>query len=95
MNPGMQTLHPYPFEKLADLTRDVIPSDLPRIALTIGEPKHQPPAHVLEALVASIGEAVEIPNHYWPCGAQRNHRAMGRAALWHTSAGSKQRSLAG
>ena len=61
MNPGMQTLHPYPFEKLADLTRDVIPSDLPRIALTIGEPKHQPPAHVLKALVSSIEELSKYP----------------------------------
>ena len=54
MNPGMQTLHPYPFEKLATLTRDVAHCGLPRIALTIGEPKHQPPAHVLDALVSSI-----------------------------------------
>ena len=61
MNPGMQTLHPYPFEKLADLTRDVTPVDRPRIALTIGEPKHQPPAHVLEALVSSIEELSKYP----------------------------------
>ena len=61
MNPGMQALHPYPFEKLADLTRDVVPSALPRIALTIGEPKHQPPAHVLEALVSSIEELSKYP----------------------------------
>ena len=50
MNPGMNTLHPYPFEKLAELTSGVALPSLSRIALTIGEPKHQPPAHVLEAL---------------------------------------------
>ncbi len=61
MNPGMQTLHPYPFEKLADLTRNVVPSDLSRIALTIGEPKHQPPVYVLEALVSSIEEVAKYP----------------------------------
>ena len=38
--------------------------DLPslsRIPLTIGEPKHQPPANVLEALVASIEEMAKYP----------------------------------
>ena len=62
MNPGMQTLHPYPFEKLAELTRDVAHCGLPRIALTIGEPKHQPPAHVLHALVSSIEEVAKYPS---------------------------------
>lgn len=62
MNPGMQTLHPYPFEKLAALTRDVAQCGLPRIALTIGEPKHQPPAHVLDALVSSIEEVAKYPS---------------------------------
>ena len=61
MNPGMNTLHPYPFEKLAELTADVDLPSLSRIPLTIGEPKHQPPAHVLEALVASIEEMAKYP----------------------------------
>ena len=61
MNPGMNTLHPYPFEKLAALTADVDLPSLSRIPLTIGEPKHQPPAHVLEALVASIEEMAKYP----------------------------------
>ena len=62
MNPGMQTLHPYPFERLSELTRDVAHCGLPRIALTIGEPKHQPPAHVLDALVSSIEEVAKYPS---------------------------------
>ena len=61
MNPGMNTLHPYPFEKLAELTAGVDLPSLSRIPLTIGEPKHQPPAHVLEALVASIEEIAKYP----------------------------------
>jgi len=61
MNPGMNTLHPYPFEKLAALTADVDAPSMSRIPLTIGEPKHQPPAHVLEALVASIEEIAKYP----------------------------------
>ena len=61
MNPGMNTLHPYPFEKLAELTAGVALPAFNRITLTIGEPKHQPPAHVLEALVASIEELAKYP----------------------------------
>ena len=62
MNPGLTTLHPYPFEKLADLMDGVKLPKLGRIPLTIGEPKHQPPAHVLEALVASVEEVAKYPS---------------------------------
>lgn len=61
MNPGLQAIHPYPFEKLAGLTRDVKPCDLHRIALTIGEPKHQPPGYVLEMLASSVEEIAKYP----------------------------------
>ena len=61
MNPGLSTLHPYPFEKLAQLTASAELPPLERIALTIGEPKHKPPAHVLEALVASVEEVAKYP----------------------------------
>ena len=61
MNPGLSTLHPYPFEKLAQLTASAELPPLERIALTIGEPKHQPPAHVLEALLASVEEVAKYP----------------------------------
>ena len=62
MNPGLTTLHPYPFEKLADLMDGVKLPKLDGIPLTIGEPKHQPPAHVLEALVASVEEVAKYPS---------------------------------
>lgn len=62
MNPGMHSLHPYPFEKLAQLTASVTTSAQPRISLTIGEPKHQPPQHVIEALVASVEEVAKYPS---------------------------------
>jgi len=61
MNPGMHALHPYPFEKLAQLTTGVECPDKDRISLTIGEPKHQPPAHVLEALFNSLNEVSRYP----------------------------------
>lgn len=61
MNPGMHALHPYPFEKLAQLTAGIECPDKDRISLTIGEPKHQPPAHVLEALVNALNEVSRYP----------------------------------
>ncbi|MGE3667561.1 MAG: succinyldiaminopimelate transaminase [Steroidobacteraceae bacterium] len=51
MNPRLAGLHAYPFEKLAALKAGrQPPAALPHIAMSIGEPKHAPPAFVLEAL---------------------------------------------
>jgi len=51
MNPRLRSLHTYPFEKLAKLMAGATaPAHLPAIALSIGEPQHEPPALVLEAL---------------------------------------------
>ena len=62
MNPGMHELHAYPFEKLAQLTKNIQPSSLDRISLTIGEPKHPPPALVLDALISAIEEVTKYPS---------------------------------
>ena len=50
MNTGLNTLHPYPFEKLGQLFEGLSPSDQPLIPLTIGEPQHAPPERVTELL---------------------------------------------
>jgi len=51
MNRDLDKLLPYPFERLAQLKAGVTPpADLAHIALSIGEPKHAPPAFVLETL---------------------------------------------
>ena len=51
MNHELDKLLPYPFERLAALKAGVAPpAGLAHIALSIGEPKHAPPAFVLEAL---------------------------------------------
>jgi N-succinyldiaminopimelate aminotransferase len=51
MNPRLGSLHTYPFEKLAKLLAGATaPARLPPIPLSIGEPQHEPPAFVLEAL---------------------------------------------
>lgn len=51
MNPDLEKLFPYPFERLATLKAGVTPpAHLPHIAMSIGEPKHAPPELVLRAL---------------------------------------------
>jgi N-succinyldiaminopimelate aminotransferase len=51
MNPLLDRLQPYPFERLRTLTRDITPSTAHRpISLGIGEPRHPTPALVEEAI---------------------------------------------
>lgn len=62
MNPALGRLHPYPFEKLAALFADLTPpSDLPNIALSIGEPKHAAPEFVKQALIDSLQHLSTYP----------------------------------
>lgn len=52
MNPDLNRLQAYPFEKLAQLKAGLTPpADLQHIALSIGEPKHPAPAFV-ETIIA-------------------------------------------
>jgi N-succinyldiaminopimelate aminotransferase len=51
MNPDLDKLQAYPFERLATLKQGTKPPEsLPHIALSIGEPKHPAPEAVLESL---------------------------------------------
>ncbi len=66
MNPNINRLHSYPFEKLAKLKAGVIPDEgingsKQHIALSIGEPKHAPPQFVLDKLIDSIGSIAQYP----------------------------------
>jgi N-succinyldiaminopimelate aminotransferase len=62
MNPLLDRLHPYPFERLAALLADVTPPvDRPHIALSIGEPRHAPPAFVGAALLRSLDRLAVYP----------------------------------
>ncbi|BCG65125.1 MAG: N-succinyldiaminopimelate aminotransferase [Methyloprofundus sp.] len=55
MNPHLPQLHPYPFEKLAQLKQGITPPvDKVHIALSIGEPKHPTPALITDALLANM-----------------------------------------
>lgn len=62
MNPNLEQLHPYPFEKLNRLKAGVTPpASLPHIALSIGEPKHPAPIFVREELVESLANLSVYP----------------------------------
>jgi N-succinyldiaminopimelate aminotransferase len=55
VNPDLQKLKPYPFERLAQLKAGATPpSVLAHIAMSIGEPKHPAPKFVIDALVANM-----------------------------------------
>ena len=61
MNPDLLKLQAYPFERLAQLKANTHPVDLPHIALSIGEPKHQPPQFVLDTLVKNLDKLSNYP----------------------------------
>ncbi len=55
MNPDLDRLQPYPFERLTALKEGVTPpTGLDHIALSIGEPKHPTPSLIGEALLAHL-----------------------------------------
>jgi N-succinyldiaminopimelate aminotransferase len=62
MNPDLGLLQPYPFEKLAKLKAGITPpAQLEHIALSIGEPKHQPPSFVVEELIHHLHGLANYP----------------------------------
>lgn len=55
MNSRLGALQPYPFQKLAELTRDLTPpKEKSPIRLSMGEPQHAAPQFVLEALTGNL-----------------------------------------
>ena len=62
MNPGLKKLHPYPFEKLAQLKQGTtVESDAAHIDLSIGEPKHTTPKLILDELQRQLPKAASYP----------------------------------
>ncbi len=62
MNPDLQKLQPYPFEKLRQLFADLSPAEnMSAIALSIGEPKHPAPGFVLETLANNLDKLSSYP----------------------------------
>jgi len=62
MNPELDKLHPYPFEKLSVLKKRVTANPaLEHIALSIGEPKHQAPEFVMKELQQQLSGVSAYP----------------------------------
>ena len=61
MNPDLEKLQPYPFEKLAKLKADCTPpANLSHIALSLGEPAHASP----ELVLAALRDNLQLCNRY-------------------------------
>lgn len=62
MNPDLDRLQPYPFQRLASLLQGCEPNPAyAPIRLSIGEPKHETPAFISEALAGSLGGLSHYP----------------------------------
>jgi len=62
MNPDLQKLQPYPFQKLAALFREMQPNpDYRAISLSIGEPKHATPQFIRDALTNNLDGLANYP----------------------------------
>ncbi|MDQ1314063.1 MAG: N-succinyldiaminopimelate aminotransferase [Pseudomonadota bacterium] len=62
MNPRLEQLHPYPFQKLRELFAGVTPNPgLAPVNLSIGEPRHPTPQFIKDALVAGLGGLSNYP----------------------------------
>lgn len=62
MNPNLERLHPYPFEKLAKLKAGIsVPEHLSPISLGIGEPKHPSPDFVKQVIADNLSKLANYP----------------------------------
>lgn len=79
MNPDLQKLQPYPFERLAKLKEGLPPpADKSPIALYIGEPRHPTPGFIAEAMMT---HAHGLANYPLTRGGTELRRAI---AAWLT-----------
>ena len=63
MNPLLGTLHPYPFERLRLLSKDIVPSPAHRpISLGLGEPRHPTPQLVRDAITSHLAGLSAYPS---------------------------------
>jgi N-succinyldiaminopimelate aminotransferase len=62
VNPRLEQLQPYPFQKLRELLAGVAPpADLAPVNLSIGEPRHATPGFIREALAAHLDGLAHYP----------------------------------
>ena len=62
MNPHLQKLHPYPFEKLRKLYAGITPPTIRPINLSIGEPKHATPQIITDTLCENLAGLASYPS---------------------------------
>lgn len=88
MNDKMHLLHPYPFEKLKTLMDGIhAPQGMKPISLSIGEPKHDTPQIVLDAMQKNLHLLAKYPTTAGTqalreCCAKWLHRRYGVSADW-------------
>ena len=79
MNPGLEHLQAYPFERLAKIRANAVPAaHLKPINMSIGEPQHPSPGFIHEVLIQSISATEKYP----PTHGSENLR--GTIAQWLT-----------
>jgi len=62
VNPNLNRLQPYPFQKLNKLFEGIVPNaDFSPISLHIGEPKHPTPNFICRALIDNLAELAFYP----------------------------------
>lgn len=77
VNPNLDRLHPYPFEKLRALLDGVTPpAGLSPIRLSIGEPRHATPVLIRDALAANLDGLSTYPT------TQGSDALRGAIAAW-------------
>ena len=80
MNPNLAKLQTYPFEKLRQLFDGITPNPaLREIKLSIGEPQHETPAFIKEALTAALGGLSSYPSSL---GIPELREAIARWLTW-------------
>ncbi len=78
MNPHLDLLQPYPFERLRTLLAGAAPAPLAPVRLSIGEPQHETPPFVTEALARHLSGLSTYPT---TLGSDRLREAI---AAWFT-----------
>lgn len=77
MNPNLDLLQPYPFQKLRDLFKGIEPNPaLKHINLSIGEPKHPTPAFIRDSLTRNLDGLANYPT------TQGSHALRESIAQW-------------
>lgn len=62
MNPNLDLLHPYPFQRLSELFKDITPNAAyAPITLAIGEPQHETPDFIKAALANNAAAIARYP----------------------------------